>query len=79
MERRNPSTGWKTGFLMMVWMATTGDDMPLKKGISKKTRSENIAIEMHAGKPQDQAIAIAYSQQRQARKHSRPNAPKKKE
>lgn len=34
--------------------------MSLKKGSSKKTISSNIATEMHAGKPQKQAIAIAY-------------------
>ena len=33
--------------------------MPLKRGSSKKTISENIRREMHAGKPQAQAIAIA--------------------
>ena len=33
--------------------------MPLKKGKSKKVISENIRTEMHAGKPQRQAIAIA--------------------
>lgn len=35
--------------------------MPLKEGSSKKAISENIATEMHAGKPRDQAVAIAYS------------------
>lgn len=33
--------------------------MPLKSGSSKKTISDNIRAEMHAGKPQKQAIAIA--------------------
>ncbi len=35
--------------------------MPLKKGSSKKVVAENIRREMHAGKPQKQAIAIAMS------------------
>lgn len=33
--------------------------MPLKPGKSKKVVSENIATEIKAGKPRDQAIAIA--------------------
>lgn len=35
--------------------------MPLKEGKSKKVISENIATEMHSGRPQKQAIAIAMS------------------
>ena len=35
--------------------------MPLKEGKSKKVISENIKTEMHAGKPQDQSVAIAMS------------------
>ena len=35
--------------------------MPLKSGSSRETISENIRTEMHAGKPQKQAIAIAMS------------------
>jgi len=42
--------------------------MPLKKGKSDKARSANIATEMRAGKPQKQAVAIAYSVQRKAKR-----------
>ena len=41
---------------------------PLIKSPSKKAMSKNIATEMHAGKPQKQSIAIAYSVKRQAAK-----------
>lgn len=40
--------------------------MPLKKGKSKKTISENIRREMHAGRPQKQAIAIALATARKS-------------
>jgi hypothetical protein len=43
--------------------------MPLVKGSSKKAISENIRREMHAGKPQKQAIAIAYSVAGKSNKH----------
>jgi hypothetical protein len=40
--------------------------MPLKKGSSKKVISANIKTEINAGRPQKQAVAIAYSVKRQA-------------
>jgi hypothetical protein len=42
--------------------------MPLKKSSSNKARQENIKTEIKAGKPVQQAVAIGYSEQRQAKK-----------
>ncbi len=45
--------------------------MPLvkgKKASSKKGFSENVKREMHEGKPQKQAVAIAYSEARRGKK-----------
>jgi hypothetical protein len=47
------------------------DDMPLVKGKKASSRegfSENVKKEMEAGKPQKQAVAIAYSEARGGKK-----------
>jgi len=38
--------------------------MPLESGTSKAAFSKNVATEMNAGKPQKQAVAIAYAKKR---------------
>lgn len=40
--------------------------MPLKKSKSKKAFSSNVKAEMNAGRPQKQAVAIAYAVKRRA-------------
>jgi len=50
--------------------------MPLVKGMKAKTRkgfSTNIKREMEAGKPQKQAVAIAYSEARRGKKKKKKN------
>jgi len=42
--------------------------MPLIKSKSKIAFGKNIAAEIKAGKPQKQAVAIAYSEKREASK-----------
>ena len=42
--------------------------MPRHKGASNKAREANIREEIKAGKPPKQAVAIGYSEQREARK-----------
>jgi hypothetical protein len=43
--------------------------MPLTKSPSKKAFEKNISAEIKAGKPQKQAVAIAYSVKREAAKN----------
>jgi hypothetical protein len=50
--------------------------MPLIKGAKAKTRKgfgENVKREMEAGKPQKQAVAIAYSEAGEVKKKKKRN------
>jgi hypothetical protein len=50
--------------------------MPLKQGTSKKTMSANIKTEMKAGKPQKQAVAIAYQIKKDSEAKRKPKGNK---
>lgn len=45
-----------------------GENMPLKKSASKKAFVQNLKTEIAHGKPKKQALAIAYSVKRKAKK-----------
>lgn len=47
--------------------------MPLIRSATKKAMSANIRAEMGAGKPQKQAVAIAYSEARKAKGEKQPH------
>lgn len=45
--------------------------MPLSRGTSDKTRSQNISEMVRSGYPQDQAVAASYRQQRDSKTRSK--------
>lgn len=51
--------------------------MPLKTGSSRAAFEQNIKTEMAAGKPQKQAVAIAYAQKRRGKGIRRRSNPRK--
>lgn len=53
--------------------------MPLNKSTSKQAFGKNVATEMQAGKPQKQAVAIAYAEKHEAAKAKGHSAHKHKE
>ena len=49
--------------------------MPLIKSTSKQAFGKNIGAEVRAGRPVKQAVAIAYSEKREAAKKKNKSAP----
>lgn len=61
----------------LVKKATTRTKtMPLKKSTSKAAFQSNVKEEIKAGRPVKQALAIAYSEKREAAKKSTPKGKK---
>ena len=56
---------------------TRSKTMPLKKSASPKAFKENIKTEVKAGKPVKQAVAIAYSEAKAAKKVAAKKTTKK--
>jgi hypothetical protein len=54
--------------------------MPLDKSTSKEAFGKNVGAEIRAGKPKDQAVAIAYSVKREAaKKHKKSHSYSKED
>lgn len=51
--------------------------MPLEKGKSKKAFKHNIKMEVEAGKPVKQAVAIAYAKKGESKMKKKEPKPKK--
>ena len=49
--------------------------MPLIKSTSKQAFEKNIGTEVRAGRPERQAVAIAYSEKRSAARKKKKSAP----
>jgi len=62
---------WKT-FLNLLKRC----NMPLIKSKSKEAMGKNIATEREAGKPEKQAVAIAYAMKREAEHKRKPKGKK---
>ncbi len=61
---------WSSAKTCIKLFTQRGIDMPLNKGAKpgSKKFGDNIATEIKAGKPRNQAIAIAYSEAKQGKK-----------
>lgn len=65
---------------MALWMIFSKPSerykMPLSHGKSEKSFKKNVKTEMKAGKPQKQAVAIAYAVKREAEHKRNPKGSK---
>lgn len=68
MLHDNFSNALNSRFVVDCYNMMKGKEMPLVKSSSKKAVSKNIKREIASGKPPKQAVAIALSVQREAKK-----------
>lgn len=63
-----------TGLIYIIAECIGGFRMPLVKGAKAKTKKgfgENVKREMESGKPQNQSVAIAFSEAKESKKKKR--------
>lgn len=71
VDRYSPRKQFRLAVSTHIPNKAKGEKVPLKKSSSKKAFEHNVRAEMKSGKPARQAVAIAYSVKREAKKKNK--------